>query len=103
MGKTAVFVISILNSLNPGENNEYDKHCCIVTCHTRELAHQIYKDFRRLGKYFNEPELRFGCYFGGVSIEENEKELKDKKKSPNIIISTPGRLTDLSKRKLIKF
>jgi superfamily II DNA/RNA helicase len=67
MGKTAVFVISILNQLVP-ENGEYDKHCCVVTCHTRELAHQIYKDFKRLGRYFVEPELRFGCYFGGVAM-----------------------------------
>ena len=36
-------------------------------------------------------------------MDENEKELKDKKKTPHIIISTPGRLTDLAKRKLIKF
>jgi len=51
MGKTAVFVISILNSLKPAENDsDYAAHSCIVTCHTRELAHQIFKDFRRLGK-----------------------------------------------------
>ena len=71
MGKTAVFVISILNQMVPGKNNEYEPHSCIVTCHTRELAHQIYKDFKRLGRYFKEPEVRFGCYFGGISLEEN--------------------------------
>ena len=72
MGKTAVFVISILNQL-VAENGEYEKHSCIVTCHTRELAHQIFKDFKRLGRYFTEPSLRLGCYFGGVPIEDNEK------------------------------
>ena len=103
MGKTAVFVISILNQIEVGENNEYTPHCCIVTCHTRELAHQIFKDFKRLGRYFKTPELRYGCYFGGVPLEENERELKNKAKTPHILIATPGRLSELAKHKLIRF
>ena len=80
MGKTAVFVISILNQIIPDEETkEYEPHQCIVTCHTRELAHQISKDFKRLGisfynslgRYFKEPQLRLGCYFGGVPLEDN--------------------------------
>ena len=51
MGKTAVFVISVLNQIVP-KDDEYEHHQCIVTCHTRELAHQIYKDFKRLGFIF---------------------------------------------------
>ncbi len=35
MGKTAVFVISILNQLTPGENKQIPIHQAIVTCHTR--------------------------------------------------------------------
>ena len=51
MGKTAVFVISILNQIVPeGEGSE--PHQAIIPCHTRELAHQIYKDFTRLGIFF---------------------------------------------------
>ena len=49
MGKTAVFVISILNQIAPTEDH-YEPHQAIITCHTRELAHQIFKDFKRLGK-----------------------------------------------------
>jgi ATP-dependent RNA helicase UAP56/SUB2 len=101
MGKTAVFVISVLNQLRE-ENGEYEQHSCIVTCHTRELAHQILKDFRRLGKYFKKPELRIGCYFGGTPLQENREELEDKTKSPHVIIATPGRLYDLVKNKVIK-
>lgn len=48
MGKTAVFVISILNQITTSEDN-YEPHQAIITCHTRELAHQIFKDFKRLG------------------------------------------------------
>lgn len=53
MGKTAVFVISILNQIVPVEGDVYEPHQAIVTCHTRELAHQIYKDFKRLGIPFS--------------------------------------------------
>ena len=58
MGKTAVFVISILNQISP-EGDNYEPHQCIVTCHTRELAHQIFKDFKRLGNSF----IYSGRYF----------------------------------------
>ncbi len=102
MGKTAVFVISILNQMTPAENGQFQKHQAVVTCHTRELAHQIFKDFKRLGRYFKSPEIRFGCYYGGQPIEENERQLKDKEKAPHIIIATPGRLSELTKRKTIK-
>jgi superfamily II DNA/RNA helicase len=80
MGKTAVFVISILNQISQintgGEEIQFEPHQAIITCHTRELAHQIYRDFKRLGtyncilgRYFK--NLRYGCYFGGVPLEEN--------------------------------
>ena len=41
MGKTAVFVISILNQMVPVDVNgeqQFEPHSCIVTCHTRELG-----------------------------------------------------------------
>lgn len=110
MGKTAVFVISILNQIASSDGENYEPHQAIVTCHTRELAHQIFKDFKRLGRkiimlgrYFKKPELRFGCYFGGIPLEDNIAEIKDPSKNPHIIISTPGRLYDLAKNKLIDF
>lgn len=95
-------MISILNQLVPGENGQYTVHQAIVTCHTRELAHQIFKDFKRLGRYFKTPELRFGCYYGGQPFEDNERELRDKEKAPHIVIATPGRLSELAKRKVIR-
>jgi len=48
MGKTAVFVLSILHQMD----FDGDKPQCLVLCHTRELAFQITKEFDRLGKYF---------------------------------------------------
>jgi superfamily II DNA/RNA helicase len=54
MGKTAVFTISILNQITP-DAEHYSPYQAIITCHTRELAHQIFKDFKRLGRYFKKP------------------------------------------------
>ncbi len=45
MGKTAVFCISVLNRLQ----KDPDASSCLVLCHARELAHQISKEFERLG------------------------------------------------------
>jgi superfamily II DNA/RNA helicase len=55
------------------------------------------------GRYFKKPELRYGCYFGGIPLEENIQEIKDPLRNPHIIIATPGRLFDLAKNKMIKF
>jgi ATP-dependent RNA helicase UAP56/SUB2 len=68
MGKTAVFVIAILHQLQLGKNGQYEPHQAIITCHSRELAHQISKDFKRLGRYCKNPEVRYGCYYGGQPI-----------------------------------
>lgn len=47
MGKTAVFVLGVLHSLDvPG-----DPFQALVLCHTRELAFQISREFERLGKF----------------------------------------------------
>lgn len=72
MGKTAVFVIGVLNQLNIKDGN-YIPFNCLVICHTRELAHQIFKDFRRLSRYMVNPKLKIGCYFGGIPIDIHRK------------------------------
>jgi ATP-dependent RNA helicase UAP56/SUB2 len=72
-----------------------------VICHCRELAHQIFKDFNRLGKYFRQPCIRYSCFFGGISVEENARELYNADTTPHIIIGTPGRLLDLVMRGIL--
>lgn len=47
MGKTAVFVLSTLQQLEPVDGNV----SVIVMCHTRELAFQISKEYERFSKY----------------------------------------------------
>jgi len=92
MGKTAVFVISILQQIdeNPKPN------IALILCNTRELAYQIKKEIVRFTKYL--PNIITECFYGGVPKIDNIKILKGPKK-PNIIIGTPGRIKQLVKEK----
>jgi len=89
MGKTAVFVLSILHQVD----FDGDKPQCLVLCHTRELAFQITKEFERLGKYFL--SLRTHTFIGGSPVAgDREKLLKD---PPHVAVGSPGRVLDLVK------
>jgi ATP-dependent RNA helicase UAP56/SUB2 len=96
MGKTAVFVISILQQLeeNPKPNS------ALILCNTRELAFQIKKEFQRFTKYL--PNVIPEVFFGGVPKAEDVKKLKGDK-PPHVIIGTPGRIMQLTKEKHLKF
>merc|ERR1719183_1463539 len=63
MGKTAVFVISTLQQLEPVDGEVH----VLVMCHTRELAIQIQKEFERFTKYL--PKVKTACFFGGNPID----------------------------------
>jgi len=63
MGKTAVFVLTILQRLS----KDAPPLSALVLCHTRELAYQINKEFIRLGKYLKEIKTR--VIYGGEPIE----------------------------------
>jgi superfamily II DNA/RNA helicase len=70
MGKTAVFVISTLQRLEPVKGE-----CSVlVMCHTRELAFQINREYERFSKWM--PEVKCEVFFGGVPVKDNEKTLK---------------------------
>lgn len=85
MGKTAVFVLSTLQQLEPKDGEVH----VLVMCHTRELAVQIEKEYVRFTKYF--PEIKTSGFYGGIPIsndtktlEENCPVIKKKKKSYDI-------------------
>lgn len=92
MGKTAVFVLTILHQLP----KEAKPASALVICHTRELAYQIKKEFDRFTKYL--PEIRSEVFYGGNPVAENIKTLKGLQ-PPHIIVGTPGRLKALVKEK----
>lgn len=96
MGKTAVFVLASLQQIEVTTDTKVDT---IILCHTRELAYQIFHEFNRFKKHL--PNVRVDCFYGGVPIEKNREILKDEKKSPHIIIGTPGRILALLKEKTL--
>ncbi|XP_003747488.1 spliceosome RNA helicase DDX39B [Galendromus occidentalis] len=87
MGKTAVFVLATLQQLEPVDGEV----SVLVMCHTRELAFQISKEYERFSKYM--PGVRIGVFFGGLSIQNDEKTLKSA--CPHIVVGTPGRILAL--------
>lgn len=92
MGKTAVFVLTILQQLDAQKNAGAPQ--VVVLCHARELAFQICKEFERFSKYMAGVTAK--AFFGGVNVNEDVKVLKEKK--PIIIVGTPGRVKDLCNR-----
>ena len=72
MGKTAVFVLAVLQQLDPvpGEIG------AVILCHTRELAYQICHEFDRFAAYL--PAVNVSVIFGGVNIKQQREQLKEK-------------------------
>jgi len=88
MGKTAVFVLTTLQQLEPVEG-EVGVLCM---CHTRELAYQINLEFERFTKYL--PDVRTKVIYGGEPIKKHRDEIKES--VPHIVVATPGRLLALA-------
>jgi len=85
MGKTAVFVLTVLNRLGDLENTS--EVSCLVLAHTRELAFQIAKEFDRFSTSLNYKTL---VAIGGDPLQDQLDKLKSEK--PAIVVGTPGRL-----------
>ena len=113
MGKTAVFVLSILQQLDPKPNEVQ----AIVLCHTRELAFQVIAqpphssldlcrlldlplsrlsghllqichEFERFSARLR--NIKVANFFGGIPVKDHKEQLK--KETPNVIVGTPGRI-----------
>ena len=91
MGKTAIFVLSVLQQIEEKPNPV----CCLILAHTRELAYQIDKEFLRFCKYF--PAIKHEVIYGGEPIAKHKDLLK--KDPPHIIVGTPGRISALVENK----
>lgn len=93
MGKTAVFVISTLQQLEPVDGQV----SVVVLCHTRELAFQICHEYERFTTYMK--NVRVGNFFGGLPIKQQREMVKDATKCPHIVVGTPGRIKALAEEK----
>lgn len=94
MGKTAVFVLTVLDQLD----EKPEPVSAIIMTHTRELAFQIKKEFDRFTKYFK--DVTTEVIYGGVPKKQHIKLLKET--PPTIIVGTPGRILDLVQSKNLK-
>jgi len=109
MGKTAVFVITVLQQLEVTSNEVG----ALIMCHTRELAYQVRRapcrgravvspgfrreahaprqishEFERFSAYL--PDVNVMVIYGGVNIKEQKDALKAK--PPHVVVGTPGRI-----------
>ncbi len=96
MGKTAIYVLGILNQMESTPAADAGLQAIVLT-HTRELAFQAAKEFGRFGKYL--PNIKVGVVYGGTSIDEQKKMLKEN--PSHILIGTPGRVATLAKNKVL--
>ena len=96
LGKTAVFVLTTLQQVEP-----VAAECSVlVMCHTRELAYQIKNEYARFSKYM--PEVKTAVFYGGTPMQKDIEVLASKDTHPHIIVGTPGRLNALVRDKKLR-
>ena len=91
-GKTFAFGIPILEYLNL--DSKFVQ--ALILCPTRELALQITTELKGLAKYIK--GFRIAALIGGQSMRLQAEKVQ---KKPQVIVATPGRLLDMSQRKLV--
>jgi ATP-dependent RNA helicase RhlE len=91
-GKTAAFVLPILERLRANANTSFSpaRHPvrALILTPTRELAMQVSDSVRAYGRHV---ALRSGVVYGGVPVDPQIKELL---RGLEILVATPGRLLD---------
>jgi ATP-dependent RNA helicase DeaD len=91
-GKTAAFGIPMLERIPSGRR----KPSAIVLCPTRELALQVAQEIESLAKY---KDLSVVAIYGGASMGDQLDKLRA---GAEIVVGTPGRVTDHIKRGTLK-
>ena len=94
-GKTAAFLLGIYQLKIAEEKYKNEKALVIVP--TRELAVQIEREGKKLGKYL---DFKIGSVFGGVGYGGQERMLEQ---GIDVLIGTPGRLIDFNKQRKLNF
>ena len=92
-GKTFAYGIPIIEHIDPKE----DCVQAVILAPTRELAIQITDELRVVSAY--RPGVRSVCLYGGQPIG---RQIETLKKRPQIVIATPGRLSDHMKRRTVR-
>ena len=92
-GKTFAYGIPIVEHIDP----ESESVQAVILAPTRELAIQITDEIRDLAAY--KRGVRTVCLYGGAPINRQIDALK---KRPQIVVATPGRLSDHMKRRTVR-
>ena len=92
-GKTFAFGIPMVEHIDP----DSDAVQGLVLAPTRELAIQITDEIRDLAAF--KPGVRTVCLYGGAPIG---RQIDTLKKHPQIVVATPGRLSDHMKRRTVR-
>jgi ATP-dependent RNA helicase RhlB len=93
-GKTAAFLITIMNGLLKEPKHGARRGTCraLIMAPTRELAIQIHKDAEALAKFC---KLKNAVVFGGMGHREQRRNLTSQ--ATDILVGTPGRIIDYSR------
>ncbi|KZY63798.1 MULTISPECIES: DEAD/DEAH box helicase [unclassified Oleiphilus] len=88
-GKTAAYLLPTFERLLGRDQGE---PLALILVPTRELAQQVLRQAKQLGRF---TDLTFGIVSGGTDIN---KQIELVKNPPQIIIATPGRLSEVVTR-----
>jgi len=91
-GKTAAFLLPILNNL---DTNLF-KNQTLIVCPTRDLALQISQEVKKYAMYLK--NVKVALLIGGSNMRRQITDLK----YSNIVIGTPGRIVDHLNRRSLK-
>lgn len=91
-GKTLAYVLPLLNRIDENKKSAQ----IVILAPSRELVMQIFDEIK---KWSEGSGLTSASFIGGANIKRQVEKLK---KSPQIIVGTPGRLQELIKMKKLK-
>ncbi|TXC85678.1 DEAD/DEAH box helicase [Metabacillus litoralis] len=91
-GKTLAYVLPLLNRIDQNKKSAQ----VVILAPSRELVMQIFDEIK---KWSEGSGLTSASFIGGANIKRQVEKLK---KSPQIIVGTPGRLQELIKMKKLK-
>lgn len=92
MGKTATFVIGILQNIDTSVR----KVQALILAPTRELAQQIKKVVDALGDYMG---LHSHTCIGGTMVNDDVRVFQHE--TPHVVVGTPGRVYDMIQRRAL--
>ncbi len=96
-GKTASFVLPILEKLQRGQTQKKKRVRALILVPTRELAIQVADKVQQYGEF---TELTSLAMYGGVDEKAQKQALID---GVDVLVATPGRLLDMYGQRAVYF